>query len=172
MSGQDVCHAHGGRAPQNKAAAAKRLVEAEAVKSMRRFGEPIEVNATEALLDTVRWTAGYVAWLREKVASVESDADLVWGITRDKSEGDDRGVTMEAKPNVWLQLLETWHDKLVKVCTEAIRVGIEERRVRLAESEGALIAEVIRGILDDLHLSPEQQALVSEVVPRRLRSVA
>lgn len=159
---------------------------------MRRFGEPIEVNATEALLDTVRWTAGYVAWLREKVAAVESDDELVWGLTRRKTAvdntdihdddevaprkrafaGTDEGDTHEAKPNVWLVLLETWHDKLVRVCAETIKAGIEERRVRLAESQGALIAEVIRGILEDLHLTPAQQALVSEVVPRRLRLVA
>jgi hypothetical protein len=35
---------------------------------MRRFGEPIDTTPSEALLDTVKWTAGYVAWLRDKVA--------------------------------------------------------------------------------------------------------
>lgn len=188
MDGQTVCRKHGGSSPQAKAAAHKRLIEADAVKVMRRFGEPVNVNATEALLDTVQWTAGYVAWLREKVASVGSDDELVWGITRRKTAvdhagldddakprtfaGTDEGDTYEAKPNVWLQLLETWHDKLVRVCAEAIKAGVEERRVRLAESQGALIAEVIRGILDDLDLTTEQAARVSEIVPRRLRLVS
>lgn len=47
--------------------------------------------------------------------------------------------------------------------------GVEERRVALMEEQGAQIAAVIRAILDDLDLTPEQQARVPVVVPRRLR---
>jgi hypothetical protein len=58
------------------------------------------------------------------------------------------------------------------VCEAAIRAGIEERRVRLAEQQGALVADVIRKILGDLELTPEQAAKAGEVVPIRLRSLA
>lgn len=172
MRGQDVCRAHGGAARQNRAAAAQRIAEADAEKVLRRFGEPVETTPSEALLDAVKWTAGYVAWLRGKVAEVATDEDLIWGVTRNKSGGEDRGTTEEAKPNAWLSLLGEWHDRLVKICSEAIRAGIEERRVQLAESQGELIVQVIRGILTDLQLTPVQEAKVAEVVPRHLRSVA
>ena len=56
--------------------------------------------------------------------------------------------------------------------TPAIKAGVEERRVRLAESQGELVAGVIRAILSDLGLTVEQQALVGEVVPRHLRLLA
>lgn len=167
--GQRVCNAHGGRAPQSVAAAQRNLANAEAEKLMRRFGGPVDTTPTEALLDTVRWTAGYVAWLRDKVAEIDTDRKLVWGVTRKKTGGDDRGVTRESGENAWLVLLGKWHDKLVKVCTAAIRAGIEERRVRLAESQGQLVADVIRGVLGDLALTADQQAKVAEVVPRHLR---
>lgn len=169
MHGQHVCRYHGGAAPQNLAAGARAHGEEQAAKAMRRFGGPIDTTPTEALLDAVRWTAGYVAWLRDKVAEIDADRKLVWGVTKKKSGGDDRGVTREAGANAWLVLLGTWHDKLVRVCAEAIRAGIEERRVRLAEQQGALVADVIKRILDDLGLSDDQVALVSEVVPRHLR---
>lgn len=172
MDGQEVCGKHGGRSPQAIAAAEQRLAEEAALKVMRRFGGPIDTTPTEALLDTVKWTAGYVAWLREQVASISSDEKLVWGMTRRKSGGEDRGTTHESKPNVWLVLLGEWQDRLVKVCAEAIKAGIEERRVRLAEGQGAIVAQVIRDILTDLNLTPKQLALVAEVVPRHLRLVA
>jgi hypothetical protein len=169
MNGQDVCTHHGGNAPQAKAAAAKRVAEEKAKAAMRRFGGPIDTTATEALVETVKWTAGYVAWLRDKVADTRTDRDLVWGKTRYKTGGDDRGETFEAKPNAWLVLLGEWQDRLVKVCQAAISAGIEERRVRLAEQQGALVADVIKRILGDLDLSGEQLAKVSEIVPRHLR---
>lgn len=172
MHGQTVCHAHGGRAPQNRTAAKARQAEADAEKALRRFGEPVDTTPTEALLDAVKWTAGYVAWLREKVASITSDEKLVWGQTRNKVGGEDRGVTYEAGPNAWLVLLGTWHDRLVRICAEAIKAGVAERQVRLAEQQGALVADVIRKILGDLELTPAQQQRAGNVIPIRLRELA
>jgi len=71
-----------------------------------------------------------------------------------------------------VQLWRAERAHLVKVCKEAIGSGLEERRVKLAEQQGAMLAGVIKAILGDLDLSPEQQAKVATVVPMRLRSVA
>ena len=162
------CHSHGGGARHHKGPAAERKAE----KLLRRFGSPIDTTPSEALLDAVKWTAGYVAWLRDKVAEIPSDEAVVFGLTREKEGGDDRGTTYEAKPNAWVELLGTWHDRLVRICAEAIKAGVEERRVRMAESQGALVADVIRRILADLNLSREQQEMVGVVVPNHLRLVA
>jgi hypothetical protein len=58
------------------------------------------------------------------------------------------------------------------VTKAAISAGIEERRVRIAEAQGALVASVIRAILGDLDLSDEQQQKAAASVPRRLRAIA
>lgn len=181
MRGQDVCRSHGGATKQARAKAQERLVEERARGLMATYGRKIETTATEALLDEVQWTAGHVAWLRERVQEIESAAEhhgtdgehpLVWGVTREKSGGQDFGTTEEAAPNIWLKLYQTERTHLVKVCAEAIKAGIEERRIKLAEQQGELVAHAIRAILADLGLSAEQQARVPEVVPRHLRALA
>lgn len=193
MKGQRVCRYHGGMAPQNLRAAAERITEERARVLVETYGRKIETTATDALLEEVQWTAGHVAWLRERVQEIEAasaDVDpdwdededasgaprnppssLVWGITRRKTGGDDHGVTEEAGPNVWLKLYHQERTHLVRVCEAAIKAGIEERRVKLAEQQGALVAQAIRRILGDLDLTPEQAARVPEVVPRHLRAL-
>lgn len=168
MLGLDVCSSHGGRAPHTKAAGRARETERRAAAIMQTYGRPIETTATEALLDEVKWTAGYVAWLRERVAELD-EAALIWGKTKHKTGGEDAGTTEEAKPHIYRQMLLEERQHLVKVCAEAIKAGIEERKVRLAEQQGQLVADVIKRILEDLKLSPEQAASVSSIVPRHLR---
>jgi hypothetical protein len=71
-----------------------------------------------------------------------------------------------------ISVYERAMDRAAKVLAEINRLGLEERQTRLAEREGALIADAIRKILAELDLSVEQQARVPELVPRILRSVA
>lgn len=211
--GATRCWRHGANSPQAKAAAARRVAEQEArdtmAKAVQTLGLPIDIDPGKALLDEIHWTAGHVAWLRDKVQELETvdrltrgtddkttwtkDGDsefhegsdesgnpnahaLVWGQTeyRDKTGGDDAGQTVveQAGINIWYQLYLKEREHLAKVCALALRAGIEERKVKLAESQGLLVADVIRRILGALGLTPEQQRLVPEIVPRELRALA
>ena len=169
--GAGNCHFHGGSSPNGR----KHATEEAARRAVVTYGLPRDISPSDALLEEVRYTAGHVAWLREKVAELE-DSDLVWGVIEqvDRGSGEFAGIdtTEAAKPNVWLELYYRERKHLVDVTKAAISAGIEERRVKLAEQQGAILVGVIRAILDDLHLSAEQQAMVSEVVPRRLRAVS
>jgi hypothetical protein len=169
-AGHGTCWQHGGTAPSHIAAGQVAMARA----AMATYGQKADTNPVDALLDEVRWTAGHVAWLRERVREIEQEA-LTWGKTEqvDKQASEFPGVdtTEAARPNVWLVLYQQERKHLVDVCKAAISAGIEERRVRLAEQQGEVIVGVIQAILGDLGLSPEQQAMVPEVVPRRLRAV-
>ncbi|MFJ4787571.1 hypothetical protein [Streptomyces sp. NPDC088794] len=194
-----MCRVHGGSAPQNLEAGRRRVAEERALQLVETYGRRVETTAAEALLEEVQWTAGHVAWLRDRVQEIEAQAaadsddhdeeadgadeeaygrgrrresSLVWGVTRQKIGGEDRGTTWETAPNIWLRLYQTERTHLVKVCAAAISAGIEERKVRMAEQHGALVAQVIRAILADLQLTQEQQDRVPEVVPRHLRALA
>jgi hypothetical protein len=173
------CWRHGGNSPQAKAAAARRVAEAEARETMARavrtLGLPIDIDPGKALLDEIHWTAGHVAWLRGKVQELE-DRDLVWGQTQtDQGIGPQGPVdttTEKAGPNVWYTMYLTEREHLARVCALALKAGIEERKIKLAEDQGLLVADVIRRILGALGLTPEQQQLVPVIVPRELRALA
>lgn len=183
LDGLEVCRYHGGNAPRARAAGARRVQEQAAQQAVETLGLPVDVSPSDALLEEVRWTAGHVQWLRGKVQELQPKA-LVWGKTRTAVkvterefegmaiESTEETVTREASLSLWYDLYERERRHLVTVCAAALRAGVEERRVRLAESQGELVAGVIRAILNDLGLSGEQEALVADVVPRHLRAIA
>lgn len=151
MHGSDVCRKHGGSTPQARKAAKARVAEVKAREAVVLFGLPRDVSPTEALLEEVRWSAGHVAWLREQIAQITD-------------------VTGEGR--AFLDLYADERDRLVRIAKTTLDAGVEERRVQLAESQGALVATAIRRILGRLGLSPAQEALVGEVVPQELRALA
>jgi sulfite reductase beta subunit-like hemoprotein len=69
------------------------------------------------------------------------------------------------------QLEAQERDRCARFAELAIRAGIAERQVRLAEKEGAMIASVLRAVLADprLALSDAQRAAVPEVARAHLQ---
>ena len=168
---RDDCKLHGGSVPSGRKAAATELAQ----RAVDTYGLPRDISPTDALLEEVRFTAGHVAWLRQRVSELApgcADVGHAGGCRqagdRVHGHGHDRGRAV----NVWLELYYRERKHLVDVCKAAISVGIEERYVRLAEAQGAIVAEVIRRILSRLGLSDEQSALVPFVVPEELRRAA
>jgi hypothetical protein len=138
------------------------------------YGLPRVIDPAEALLEEVHRTAGHVAWLQAAVAEFDAAA-LSWGVTSSvsKTSGEFPGIdtTESAAPPVLLELYLRERKHLVDVAKAALAAGIDERRVRLAETQGLLIVRVINAILDDLHLTARQRVLVGTVVPRHLRAI-
>lgn len=166
-----TCRMHGGTSPQARKAAARRREERQAKEAVELFAVPVETSPSEALLDLVQWTAGEVAYWRAEVRKVaqEEPAKLTAGLTKIVETGDVKQRTVETTPHIAYRMLASASDRLERYATAALRAGVEERRVRLAEDQGALVAQVIKAVLDELHLTPEQAARVPTVVPAQLR---
>lgn len=170
-AGHGPCKLHSGNTPSHAAAA----TVAQAKTAVATFGLPREIDPRDALLEEVYRTAGAVDWLHQQVQRLEAE-QVTWGKAEEveKQAGEFPGVdtTHKAAVNVWVELWQKERKHLVDVAKAAIAAGIEERRVRLAEQQGAMLAGAIKAILGDLDLTPEQQARIPEVVPRHLRAVA
>lgn len=101
------------------------------------------------------------AW--EIFADALHAADILMLDARVKLESE---VTVE-QLNRFAEALER-AQRFAKMFLDA---GVDERQTRIAEAQALMLVGVIRAVLDDLDLSPEQRARVGEVVPRHMRAV-
>lgn len=149
-----TAQAHVGRGPLDLAVRAGWItVSKEVAEREVPFGAPIQVDPGVALLQEIHRTAGHVAWLERKVRTMKESA-IVWGkvaVEEEKKEGG--GPTGDytlvrrqqaSTVNVWWQLYQKEREHLARISLAAIKAGIEERRVRLAERsldalEGAVL---------------------------------
>lgn len=169
--GVGCCKLHGGNTENHNKHAAK----AQAAAAVKTFGLPREIDPRDALLEEVYRTAGAVDWLHKQVQALTPD-EVIWGrteeVARDSGEFPGTDTTYSATAHAWIRLWQEERKHLLAVVKAAIAAGIEERKVRLAEEQGALLSDVIRRILADLALTPEQQQRAPDVVVRHLRAIA
>lgn len=170
IPGGVVCKYHGGSIQKVAAAAAERVARQRAEDELHRFGVAVKVDPAEELLDLIAHTAGYVRFLRTRVDALMHD-DMTWGISRVKEGGDDYGTTYEAKPNVWIQMLDHWTEKHSRLLVEALKLKLDERRVKLAEAQGDALIRVLDGVLAELGHNPNDTR-IADVVARHLRLVS
>jgi hypothetical protein len=175
MIGQLVCATHGGRAPQALAAAEQRVIAGKALAAAVTLGLPVDITPHEALLEEVSRSAGAVRWLEARIREIDPAA-LTWGVavkvTGKQAAGKADYSEHRAAPHPLLVVYQHERKHLADVCRIAVAVGVEERRVQIAERLGGIVADVLTAVLDDVRLTEEQQAVARESIPRRLRLLA
>lgn len=166
IRGGNVCLVHGGKAPQVKASASRRLeveeIETEvgnliAFESFEGVSDPLEVLSELAARSLATERA-----LAARVNDLASDDRLRYKASGAGTE------QLRAEVVLW----ERWHSIAARHAETLAKFNFEERRVRMSERQGDLVAEVLKSIFARLHLTPEQEALVPVVVPEELRRVA
>jgi len=155
-----VCHTHGGMAPQTVDAAQRRQQFQAARDAADTFGKPREVDPTAALEEELWRTAGVIDFYMLIVQAEERDELKQY-------THDEQGRRWE-KPSVWVELLNQERRHFVAVAKIAKAAGLEERKVTLAEAQGAMIVALMRAVLTDLDRDdPEAHAIVA----RHLRAI-
>lgn len=175
IEGSSVCRVHGGSAPAVRAAAQRRVELEAARRQLATLGQPEAIDPAEALLQLIGWKYGEVKWLRARVQEVPED-DLTWGRAQTDvgvgPEGPIDKVTEKASPSVWWSLLREAENQLADYAARALRAGVDERKVRLAEQQGHMVHAVMMAIFNRLALTPAQWALANTAAPEELRRLA
>lgn len=127
-------------------------------------------NPLDELLTEVARASAAVRWLSDKVNTLDDD-EVVAGITQKEQDTSDASyiVTTKERIHPWIVLWQNERDRLARVCKMTLDAGVDERRVRLAESQGRMIVDVIRATLVDLGVTEDDQ--VTTVVTKHLRAL-
>lgn len=183
--GLERCVSHGAGSKKAAEAGRRRQQKADAEALALTLGDPVEgSDPADVIAERIDARRGHVRWLLARVRALEPEA-LTWGLTKRKTAvardqddddrkrfaGTDEGDTHEAKPHIWYALYNESARELERLCVEAIRAGIEERRVRVDERMADMWVRVIDGILVALGHNPNDPA-TAEIVARHLELVA
>lgn len=164
--GQRVCRFHGGGAPQVRAAAKRRLALAAATAELDRLGGLADIEPAEAMLAMVHEAAANVAVYRRLVQSLELEQpDPAAGGLLGGTVAGPTGSTsklLEAAPHVWVAMYDAERERLVRWAKACRDAGVDEQRVRLAESQGRQLADVLRAFTTGL-----QEALAARLPTAR-----
>lgn len=141
--GVGPCKYHFGATPQVEGGFARKRIKDAALEHLISVGKDKTVEnltGAEALREEMVRSYVMVSWLEE-----QTDTDMaMW-------------------PE-WQVVLMNERKHLVHVASVMVRSGLEERQVRIMETQAAALAAAIRAILQGLQLTPSQQAMAPGLV--------
>lgn len=177
-AGTGRCKYHGGSTEPHVLNAQRILLE----RAVKTYGLPVDgITPEEALLGELERTAGAVRWLQERISQMDPEA-LVWGRHQAKQMGlrqlseegheelveamgsDLYEITLQAGISAWLDLYLRERTHLTKIAAIAIKAGLEERRIGLAERQGAQLRTVLSAVFSELQLTEAQMRRLPDIM--------
>jgi hypothetical protein len=134
-------------------------------REARVYGSSIDANPYKILLDEVKWRAGHVEYLRQRIGEEASFEALFEG-----GGEDEDGRVFPQVDGPLLRRYDKERELLDRVCAIAIRMGIAEKYVQLAQMHGQVIFEALRKAFDDpsVQLSVAQRTALIESLKRTM----
>lgn len=167
VPGAGVCRFHGGAAPQVRAAAERRALEARAAALATTYGLPVEIDPVDALLGELWRTQGAVMWLQAQIADLTPE-EVGWGKTEVKqvnsSEFGGTDTTEAAAINILVQLYQQERAHLAKVSRDCVAVKVELSMQRRMDAIAADVMAKLAIILRALGHDPEDRDVLRLVV--------
>ncbi len=194
-AGAVVCKHHGGAAGQVVAAARRRLAAELATAELARLGVAVETTPVEALQAMLDEAAGNVVVLRGLVAGLDPrpTIELLDDSAEDHEEGqphggwlrrrmtvDGQAVTVtsgiygpdhlgDARPHVLVSMYNAERDRLSRLARDCAALGLDERRVRVAEASAERLLGAFRDAVDAVGLAPSVQEALRVALATELR---
>lgn len=138
VRGATVCSTHGGMAPQVQRAAKRTLVRREAMRfapGLERDEDPAEV-----LLAELRRSRALAAYWEDRLQRGEVP---LWAASK-----------TGPVPTVETELWQRERDRAVHIAAVCLKLGLEERRVRVAEQVGDGLFAALEAVAGQLGVDP------------------
>jgi len=156
VAGALVCSMHGGKAPQVKAAARTRVIEASAARQLRADGyESTTINPVEELLRLGSEVVAFKDIPRARVADLD---DSAW-LTASKLNVDDVSALVRA--------YERSLDRCERTLANMLRLDLEARQVRIAEHDAEVVWQATMTALEAIGASTNAErfrAVLAETI--------
>lgn len=178
VRGAVVCSTHGGSAPQVRAKAAERVVEAEVTREIGRQGwEPV-TDPVGAYADNAGEVLAFKDRLRERVELLDDWTMRVASFGGgDDEDGGSQLMAMGEQVRAYVAAYERSLDRAERTLARMISLGLDAKAIELRaemfqRAAGGRMAEIMLAALAELGLSDEQQARVPGMLQKHFRAAA
>lgn len=174
--GQDVCDKHGGKSPQAKSAAARRIVEAELMELAEDLvGAPVDNPLTE-LANLAGRSRAWMELLQkrvEKLLESGTDTEGEEGHNSGKSNGIRYQAGAGEQIRAEIQLYERAMDRLGKFLADFGRLRIDERLAKISERQADTVIGAIEAALNAAGVRDQtQRTAAKQAAARHLQLVS
>jgi hypothetical protein len=119
---------------------------------------PDNISPIQVLLSLIQEAVGNVEFYRQEVGELEKLFVP--------------GKSTRQELQIAVSQYDSERDRLQKYVSDALRIGLEQRQVKLYELQARTIAEIIKRVIDKLELTSKQRHLALSTAAEELRAFA
>jgi hypothetical protein len=162
MNGTTVCRKHGGKAPQTMAAARRRVQKAEAIEILGALQFAVRKGTTVDQLQVAMEEAA--KWADARYRDVEAlNGEL---IVEETDKLGARRLAIHPYVILWTEALDRVH----KFSIASAKLGLEDKRLQIAQAQGDLIFGAFTKAIDAAGLDTTQAERMREAFVAELRT--
>ena len=139
------------------------MAKVRAVAKYERQGGA-EVSGAEAVIALLEERMGM------QVTMVRALDDIVTRLTAENALRYEHraGEQLRGELQAWIQV----NQMVTKLGSDYLRIGLDERKVRIAEAQARILVGVIQAVLARLDLTSGQRRIAAQAIPEELQKAA
>lgn len=141
----------------------------------RFMGTPVDIHPHDAILMAMRFAVGEVLYCDAQVARLSEEE--LFEVPRRQTvaqmtDGHFEVIEEKRDPELisrWIRLRNGAADRAAKYAEMALRCGVEEAKVKIAEQEANLVSRYFETVLSEINLTPDQFKRVGPAMRKNLQ---